>query len=567
MKKLVSIFIIVSSFLVACGGDSNVENNDSTNNNQEVNSNCIDFAITEKYNSLDPIHITDVASFHIGSQIFEPLLRFDEKDLSIKPLLAESWDVDESNLTHTFTLKKGVFFQDNNCFEGGKGREVKASDVLYSFKRIFSKPNNYAYSLLKGKIAGSEEFKNNGGEISGISVVDDYTITFKLNEPSSNFMGLLATMSTSIVAKEAIENKVAVGTGPFMYNKEMDTEKAVTLSKNNNYHIKGKPHIECVAFNYVKSGQEQLDWFMAGKLDVITGLPSKSIKEIVEEKIADFQKHPVKYVLERYPQAATTYLNLNTAKEPFNDIKVRKAISMAINKNKIVDNILKGEAAGPGDHGIVSAAINKYDYSSVIGYEFDASKAKQLLKEAGYENGKGFPNLILAAGKGNTSLRIAFEIQKQLLSNLNINIEISSVTVAEKNDMNAKSECHMSLNGWLAEYPDPTSFLSLFYGKNVAESMEESSFPNESRFKNDAFDKLYEEALITLDDAKRYELCLSADQIIASEVPGIPLWYHEDYLLIQSSVKGYKPNPMNIQYLVDVKIEPNNLQAEKGKEK
>ena len=230
MKKIVSIFIIVSSFLMSCGSDSNVENNDSTENNQKSNSSCLDFAIAEKYNSLDPIHITDVASFHIGSQIFEPLLRFDEQDLSVKPLLAESWVVDEDNLTHTFTLKKGVFFQDNDCFEGGKGREVKAADVLYSFKRIFSETNSYAYSLLKGKIEGSEEFMNDGGEISGISIVDDYTITFKLKNPSSNFVSLLATMSTSIVAKEAIEKNVAIGTGPFIYNKDLDTEKAVTLS-------------------------------------------------------------------------------------------------------------------------------------------------------------------------------------------------------------------------------------------------------------------------------------------------------------------------------------------------
>lgn len=564
MKRIALVFITISSLLVACGGDNSTETNKQDNENQESN-NCLDFAISEKYNSLDPINITDVASFHIGSQIFEPLLRFDEKDLSIKPLLAESWEVGEDNLTHTFSLKKGVYFQDNDCFEGGKGREVKASDVLYSFNRIFSENNNYAYSLLKGKIEGAEEFKADGGEISGIKIIDDYTISFKLTEPSSNFMSLMATISTGIVAKEAIEKNVAIGTGPFMYNADMDNEKAVTLSKNNNYHVKGKPFIDCVAFNYVKSGQEQLDWFMEGKLDVITGLPSKSIKEIVEEKIADFQKHPVKYVLERYPQAATSYLNLNTAIEPFNDIRVRKAFAMAINKNKIVDNILKGEAAGPGDHGIVTAAINRYDYSSIVGYEFDAEKAKKLLKEAGYDNGNGFPNLILAAGKGNTSLRIAFEIQKQLLSNLNINVEISSVNIAEKNDLNAKSKCHMSLNGWLAEYPDPTSFLSLYYGKNVAESTEESSFPNESRYKNAEFDKLYEEALITLDESKRYELCLSADQIIASEVPGVPLWYHEDYLLIQSSVNGYQPNPMNIQYLVDVKIQPK--QAEQTAEK
>lgn len=555
MKKLLVSFVASSILiLTSCGGED-ANTNDNHNTENSISNTCLNLAIAEKYNSLDPIKITDVASFHIASQIYEPLLRFDQKDLSIKPLLAESWEVAEDNLTHTIKLKKGVYFQDNPCFKEGKGRELKAKDVLYTFKRIFTENENYAYSFFENKIAGSEEFKTNGGEISGVSIIDDYTITFTLNEPSSNFLSLLATVATGIVAEEAINQNAIIGTGPFVYDATNDTKTAVTLSKNNNYHQKGLPYLDCVAFNYVKSGQEQLDMFMSGKLDVITGLPSKSIKEIVENQIADFQQQPIKYVLGRYPQAATTYLNLNTAKAPFDNANVRKALAMSINKTKIVENILKGEAAGPGNHGIVTSAINGYDYSSVVGKEFNVNKAKELLTKAGYKNGDKFPTLILAAGKGNTSLRIAFEIQKQLLSNLNINVEISSVTLNEKVNMNSKSSCNMSLNGWLAEYPDPTSFLSLFYGKNVSDFLTVSSYPNESRFKNDEFDKLYEKALVTLNKKERYELCLAADQIIANEAPAIPLWYHEDYHLIQSSIKGYQPNAMNIQNLVEVKFE------------
>lgn len=564
MKQLIlSLIALSTTILLSCGGDS-VNNEENVVIEENNISSCMDFAITEKYASLDPIRVTDVASFHIASQIFEPLLRFDDVDLSLKPLVAETWEVAEDNLTHTLKLKKGIFFHDNACFEGGKGRELKASDVLYSFKRIFSEPENYAYSFFKNKIAGSEDFKNNGGEISGIKVVDDYTISFTLTEPSSNFLSLLATISSGIVAKEAIEASAIIGSGPFVYSKKHDLENAITLNKNNNYHLgKDLPYLSCVSFNYVKSGQEQLDLFMKGELDVITGLPSKSIKEIVEEKITDFTQTPIKYVLGRYPQAATTYINLNTSKAPFDNKNIRKAIALAINKERIVNDILKGEAAAAGNHGIVTAAISGYDYSSVVGLEFDAQKAKELLASSGFKNGENFPTLILASGKGNISLRVAFEIQKQLKSNLNINVEVSSVGLAEKNKMNEMSECHMSLNGWLAEYPDPTSFLSLYYGKNVPASNQESSYPNESRFKNTEFDKLYEEALITLDVKKRFELCLAADQIVANEVPGVPLWYHEDYHLIQSSVKGYQPNAMNIQYLTYVKIENKPVAEEK----
>ena len=562
MKNTVLSFIAASLLLLtACGGEESVsvDNNEQNNEITSQKEGCLDFAITEKYNTLDPIHITSVVAFHIGSQIYEPLLRFDEKDLSLQPLLAESWVVSEDNLVHTFSLKKGVFFQNNDCFAGGKGRELKSSDVIYTFNRIYSEKSSYAYSIFKNIIKGSE---NAGpeGSIEGIKAIDDYNVEITLNRPSSDFLNLLAHIGSSIVPKEAVEQNAIVGSGPFTYSEKEDTDKAITLLKNENYHISDKkgnklPYLNAVAFNYVKSGQDQLDMFMDEKLDVITGIPPESIKDIVESQIADFQDRPVKYVLGRYPENSTTFLKLNTAIAPFNNVKVRQALGMAINKNKIVDHVLKGEAYGPGDHGIVPSAIKNYDFSSIIGQEYDVAKAKQMMASAGYPEGKGFPTLKFATRKNNTSLRVALEIQKQLLSNLNINVEISSLSLIEIKEMNEKSELNLSLSSWLGEFPDPVTFLSLFYGAHVPESNQESSYPNESRFKNAKFDKLYEQALVTIDTKKRYELCLTADQIIALEVPVIPLWYHENYQLIQSVVKDYQPNSMGIQYLTSVKLE------------
>lgn len=561
MKKIVLSFVVISVLLMSCGGGENStsENDEQNDEQNDKANNCLDFAISEKYNTLDPINVTSVVSFHIASQIYEPLLRFDEKDLSLQPLLAESWVISDDNLVHTFQLKKGIHFQDNSCFADGKGRELKASDVVYSFKRIYSKDSSYASSLFKNIIKGADEVQS-GGELSGVKAIDDYTIEFTLNRPSSIFMSLLASVNSSIVAQEAVEKNIVVGSGPFKYNKENDTEIAVTLTRNQNYHISDKngtklPYLESVAFNYVKSGQEQLNLFMDNKLDVIAGIPPESVKDIVESQIADFQDKPVKYVLGRYPQVTTSFLNLNTSISPFNNLKVRQAVGMAINKTRIVNDVLKGEAYGPGDHGIVPASIKDYDFSSIVGHEYNVAKAKELLAEAGFPKGKDFPTLKFATGKGNTSLRVALEIQKQLLTNLNINVEISSISMIERRKLNSTSQLHLSLSGWLGEFPDPISFFSLFYGEYVPSSNENSSYPNESRYKNDKFDKLYEQMLITVDTKKRYELCLTADQIIATEVPVIPLWYHENYQLIQSIVKNYQPNSMKIQYLTWVKLE------------
>lgn len=557
MKKLILIFVAVSLMSCGSGEDSNASGNIEKNGSAVGNISCLDFAIGEKYTTLDPIKITDIVSFHIAGQILEPLLRFDDKDLSLRPSIARSWTISEDDLVYTFALKEGVEFHSNSCFLEGKGRALTAKDVLYTFKRIYLEKSSYAYSLFKNVIKGSEDYIS--GEIAGIKALDDYTVEFTLNKPSSNFLNLLANINSSIVAKEAIEKNEIVGSGPFTYSAENDTKDAVTLLRNTNYHMTDEegqqlPYLESVAFNYVYTGQEQLKLFMENKLDVITGIPPESVKELVASQIADFENKPSKYVLGRNPEVTTTYLTLNTAILPFSNKKVRQALGMAIDKSKIVNNVLKGEAYSPGNNGIVPSAIKGYDFSSIVGLEYNLTKAKERLAEAGYPGGKGFPTITLASLKRNTSIRVALEIQKQLLTNLNINVEISSIPLKEMIDMNSRSELNMCLGGWLGEFPDPVTFLSLFYGADVPDSPLEISFPNESRYKNDKFDKLYEEALVTVDENKRYELCLKADQIIATDVPGIALWYHENYQLIKSTVTGYQANSMNIQYLTHVKI-------------
>jgi oligopeptide transport system substrate-binding protein len=566
MKRLVFSFIASSVvFLMSCdsGENGQTDNNVKSDVSEKSTISCLDFAVTEKYNNLDPIKITDIVSFHVASQIMEPLLRFNEKDLSLQPLVAESWTISEDDLVYTLLLKKGVKFHDNICFTEGKGRELTAYDVVYTFKRIYSEKSSYAHSLFKNQIKGSENYVE--GDIEGLKAIDDYTIEFILNKPSSNFLNILANITSSIVAKEAIEKNEIIGTGPFLYSKENDIETKVTLLRNANYYMSDKegnqlPYLESVAFNLVNSGQDQLDMFMNEKLDIITGIPPEAVKELVESQIADFQDKPTKYVLGRYPEVTTSYLSLNTATAPFDNKKVRQALGMAINKSKIVDNVLKGEAYSPGNNGIVPSAIKGYDFSSIVGLEYNLDKAKKLLKEAGFPNGKDFPTITFASLKRNTDIRVALEIQKQLLSNLNINVEISSLSLNDMNDMNSRSEINMYLGGWLGEFPGPITFLSLFYGADVPDSPLEISFPNESRYKNYKFDKIYEEALITVDATKRFELCLIADQMIATDVPVIPLWYHEKYQLIQSVVSGYQANSMNIQYLTYVKIETAKMQ-------
>jgi ABC-type transport system substrate-binding protein len=555
--------VIVTSTLFSCGGDESKNESKDNDSLSSVGGN-LNIALNQEVLNFDPIKITDGYSLQVLGQIYEGLVRFNDKDLSIEPLLADSWTMDESGLVFTFKIKKGVFFHDNNCFANGKGRELKADDVLYSFNRVCNSKINYAYSLIKDKLVGAQasfqtpEFKS----VGGIKIIDNYTVSFTLLKPSTNFLQSLATVSLVIVPKEAFEKETfdVVGTGPFIFDASSKEKTKITLKRNPNYHLKDDngnklPYLDAVTFHYIENSQNRLEQFEAKKLDIIVDLPSASIKSVVENQISDFESKPPKYILGRYPELVTTYLEFNTKTEPFKNPKMRQAIAMAIDKIKIVDVILNGEAYGPALNGLVPPAIKGYDYESVIGIEYSVDKAKRVLAEAGYKDGKGLPLIkFYISGNDNQNLRVALEIQKQLLTDLNVNTEIVTVTFAEKLEMDKTGHGSMGISAWLADYPTPDNFLNIGYGGYVPASLSDPSFPNSARFNNNEFDAYFEQATTSTNEVKRNELCLKAEQILINEAPIIPLWYNENYRLFQSTVVDYVPNVMHIHNLAKVRI-------------
>jgi len=571
--RYAALSIAISSLLFSCADTTKGDKKESAENETVVESemveNQLNLAQGEGYRYLDPVKISDNHSFHVVSQIYESLLRFDEKDLSVKPMLAESWALDEKSLVYTFNLKKGVYFHDNACFPDGKGRELTAKDVVFSFKRVFSNTeNNIAYGFFKNAIVGGENFHDSElpfaeKELEGVRAIDDYTVEIALTKLTSNFLQTLAFTGSAIVPEEAVvayPEKIIVGTGPFIYESAKDEETKIVLTRNPNYHESDKdenqlPYINSVAYHYISTRNEQLTLFNEGKLDMILGLPAPSIKEVVENQISDFKNKPAKYILGRYPELASAYLEFNTTKKPLNNMKVRQAIAIAINKNRIIDDVLKGEAYGMEVKGIVAFGLKGYNYSSINGLSYDVQQAQKLLADAGYPEGKNFPSLKLTTnGKNNKSLRVVLDIQKQLKANLNINVDITSTTMLEQMDETKFAKGDLSLSSWLADAPNPGSFLALVYGGNVPKTIEEPSFPNTSRYKNKQFDKLYEEAIVTMDEKKRNELFAQADQILATETPILPLWYYESYRLTQSRVLNFQPNALRVQNLTRVKL-------------
>lgn len=554
--------LVISLLLFSCGENNSEEKKEEKE--QELFGGTLNIAINQEVIDFDPKKIVDGYSLQVLGQLYEGLVKFNEKDLSIEPLLSESWSIDDAGLVYTFKLKKGVFFHDNACFSDGKGRELKANDVAYTINRICNSERNYAYNFLKDKLAGAQEAfqKADFNQVSGVKVVDDYTVSFTLIKPSSNFLQTLATVSLAIVPKEAFEkeNIAIVGTGPFVFDEKSKQGNQILLKRNNNYHQldslgKKLPYLDAVAFHVVESSQERLEQFENKELDIIVDLPSASIKDVVENQISDFESKPPKYILGRYPELVTVYLEFNTKTDPFKNTKVRQAIAMAIDKVKLVDVVLNGEAYGPALNGLVPPVIKGYDHESVIGIENNVEKAKKLLAEAGYKNGEGLPLIkFFISGNENQTLRVALEIQKQLSTELNVNTEIVTVTFAQKLDMDKMAHGSIGISAWLSDYPTPDNFLNIGYGGYVPASLTEASFPNSSRFVNSEFDRYFEQAITSTDEEKRNELCLKAEQILINEAPIIPLWYNENYRLFQSTVVNYQPNVMHLHNLTKVRI-------------
>jgi oligopeptide transport system substrate-binding protein len=507
--------------------------------------------------SLHPHAIGDLVSAHVASQIFEGLVKFDPKTLAILPSLAEKWEIDESGTIYTFNLKKGAFFHDDNCFPQGKGREVKASDVQFSIESLCSNNLiNKAFSFtLKGKLKGCEEFYENKAQtLEGFKLIDEYTFQLILEKPHANFLSILAQVSLAIIPREAAEkynNLLTVGTGPFLYNAASNSSDKIILTRNSNYHRTDSlgnklPFLDSLIFTFNTSKQAELDAFYDREIDLIVGLPSHAVKDVVEKNIKDFQTLPPKFILDRTPELVTHFLILNVSSPALNNVKVRQALNFAVDRNRLYNDILKGEAFGAGLFGISPPSLTKYDVASITGYTFDPVKARNLLAEAGYPNGKGFPVLRLVVANNNSrNTKSVLEISKQLNEVLKINVDVEVIPYEVSYEAMNFGRGDMFKSSWIADYPDPENFLSLFHGKSVPLDPEQRSFPNSSRYINPVFDSLINLAQKQKDKAGRYKIFLQAEQIMMDDAPAIVLWYDEKYRLYQSDIHNFFPNSVN----------------------
>lgn len=576
MRRFISYsyVVLMALLLFACdGGNNNPSESLRPAKGGKYYGGVFKMNEVEYYRSLYPQNVTEVTSHRIVTQIYEGLVQFSQADLSIVPCLAESWEVDPTATKFVFHLRKGVHYHDDPCFPGGKGREVTANDFRYCFTKLCSPdPNNQGYWVFENKVKGCKEYYASVKDgsplpdgVSGVKVIDDYTLEIDLDHPFSGFMNLLALPFTAVFPKEAVDKygtdmrSYTVGTGPF-YIKAQQDKNNVILARNPDYWGKDAdgnqlPYMDGMKVTFIKDRKTELLDFVQGNLDMMYRLPLEMTDEIVtrdDKLIGDYKK----FQLQVRPSLAIQYYGFQHKSDLFSNKDLRIAFNYAIDRKKIVDFTLKG-AGVPGNYGVVPPGIPGYDSESIHGYSFDPDKAREYLAKAGYPNGEGFPPLTLNINSGGgTNEQIAEAVQKMLRDVLNIEVTITSMPFAQHLENLETGKALFWRSGWIADYPDPENFLNLYWSIHIPDSLNQKSYLNSVRYASAEFDSVFSKALQTVDESERMKLYMQADQIMINDAAIIPIYYYRDHRLLQPDVQNFPQNAMEYRNFKAVYFKP-----------
>ncbi len=510
------------------------------------------FNLTEAPRSLDPPRVADTASGRVAENIHEGLVTFDA-NLKIIPCIAESWDVSEDGTIYTFHLRKGVRFHDSPAFPDGKGREVNAEDVCYSLTRIVD-PDVRSLGLWvwSGKVKGVEEFhERKTDRVEGFQVVDDYTFRVVLQEPFAPFLNLMAMSYGYVVPKEAVEYygedffKNPVGTGPFQFV-EWISDRRIVLERNPHYwdideHGNHYPYLDKIIVRFIGESIPEFQEFVMGNLEYVQPIPPDMWDGIFDKENnprPNFQK----FQIQRTQLLVINYFGFLMGEPPLGtDKRLRYAANYAINRQAIIDHVLRDE--GIPARGPIPTAMPDYE-TEVKGFTYDPDRAREMLAEAGYPNGEGLPEITLQLNSAGRRNELIAEVIQQQLNSVGFKINLKIVEWAQHLESVEAAKVAFFRMGWIADYVDPENFLALFYTPNFS-----PAGPNSTRFSDPKFDRIFEEALRTLDEEKRYSLYKEAEKIVMDACPWLFISYGSQTRLVQPYVRGFTMNAMDRRFI------------------
>jgi oligopeptide transport system substrate-binding protein len=504
-----------------------------------------------------PPEVTSVAEQRVASQIYEGLVGINPKDLKVRPALAEDWEVDSTGVVYTFHLRPGVRFHDDPAFPDGKGRELTAEDVAHCFTMVCTKGfGDNAYWLLQGKVQGADNFhdgKDGVKDVSGIRVIDEATVQFTLTAPDPNFLYSIAGAGCWIWPKELTEaygtdpKGHGIGTGPFRLV-ETRPGDALVLQRNANYwgvdeEGRSLPYLDGVRITLVPDQQREMTEFLRGGLHMVSELSLANIGLLTDS--IDTLTGQRRFSVSTMPTLSVQFYGLNSSKPPFNDIRVRRAFALAIDRQMLVDSVLRGMAV-EAEHGLVPPGFSSYPYDMVHGTPFAPDSARKLLASAGFPGGKGFPRVQLQVNNGFGYRETASFVQDALERELGVGITISSVPDHEYFDRIERGTALFWREGWVADLPDPENFLALLDGRNAVTDTALASPLNTTRFADPRFDGLLRQASEEKNDTQRNIDLASAEELAMRSVPLIPLYHERSMQLTRPNVMGLQANALEL---------------------
>lgn len=486
---------------------------------------------------LDPHVTTGVPEFHIEENLFEALVAKHPKTLQPIPGVAESWTLSKDAKTYTFKLRKNA--------KWSNGDTVTAKDFVYSWTRLLEPKTASEYAAQGFYLKNGKAF--NEGKIKdasqiGVKATDDFTLVVTLENPTPFFLGLLYHHSLYPVHKGTIEKFGAkwtrpenfVGNGPFVL-KKWDMNKVITLEKSPTYWDAANVKLSTVNFYPIDKQDTEENMFRSKGLHVTNEVPLAKIDVWKKDKTGVFHIHPY---------LGTYFYWFNMTKKPLDNKLVRKALALAIDREKLVTYILKGgQLPGqlftpPGTGGFQPKAALPKDLSRL-------KEAKELLAKAGYPDGKGLPPLEILYNTSDAHKKIAEAIQQMWKENLGVEVTLFNQEWKVYLETLQTKNYTIGRQGWIADYNDPNTFLDLLVSDNPN---------NKAGFVNKDYDALIAAAGKETNAKKRLEIFQKAENLLIEELPVLPIYIYTRVYLRANNVVGWDNNIEDIHPLKYVSL-------------
>ena len=487
--------------------------------------------------TMDPGLATDTTSVDCVNMLFMGLTRLDIETVETKPYLATEWSVSADGLVWTFKMRKDVYWihWDPKTQKAEKKRPVVAGDIVYAVKRVANPETASDYAYVDYIIKGAEDVntgKSTDLNSIGVRAVDDYTVEFTLTQPAGYFPAIAGMWTNTAVPHEVIEQYGDKWTepgniwtcGPAVLD-VWEHENRVVFKKSANFFNAKNVFIETYNVVLVNDDATAMAMYENGELDVQA--PPLSDMDRIQ---ADATLSKELYI---GPGTCTYYYGFNTSKPPLDNVKVRQALSYGIDRQKLIDTVLKGGQRPAKSFACPGVFGNVADDPNFKGIVFDPAKGKALLAEAGYPDGNGLPEITLMINTSAGHQRIAEFIQRSWKENLGIDVKLANQEWAIYLKTVNTDAPQVYRMGWCLDYPDENNWVLENFHTTKSLNNPKWSGPKAAEF-----DKLCEDAAASADPAKRKELYFKAEELLTvTEAVIAPIYYYTTVVLTKPYVE------------------------------